>query len=378
MADEETAVTTTNVEVSEAVEVTTTDVTVRETVRETVTVEEETAVTDNEHTKTEEENENKVFVGNLAFQTTESELSEFFGKTGKVVKANIITRGTRSLGYGFVALETKEDADKVIAELNRQELGGRSINVEAAKPKTDSGPPSFHASRRGRGRYHMHGRVRGRGRGHGRGGRGRGRGGWRGRRRFSSRNDDPSAPNDTTAPTDTMNANGTHDDNIHKTGRSSYRSRRGGRGRGRGRGRFSSRRRPNSSYAAGAVKTGDPSKTIVFVANLPFSVNDDGLKDIFKDYQVKSAHVVRRRGGRSKGFGFVELVDENEQKNALEGLKSVQSEGRELVIKVALSDQQAHVDEEKAGGEEVGETNATAAGPAANEEPKKEEETANA
>jgi RNA recognition motif-containing protein len=175
-----------------------------------------------------------------------------------------------------------------------------------------------------------------------------------------------------------MNANGTHDDNIHKTGRSSYRSRRGGRGRGRGRGRFSSRRRPNSSYAAGAVKTGDPSKTIVFVANLPFSVNDDGLKDIFKDYQVKSAHVVRRRGGRSKGFGFVELVDENEQKNALEGLKSVQSEGRELVIKVALSDQQAHVDEEKAGGEEVGETNATAAGPAANEEPKKEEETANA
>jgi RNA recognition motif-containing protein len=89
------------------------------------------------------------------------------------------------------------------------------------------------------------------------------------------------------------------------------------------------------------MKTGEPSKTVVFVANLPFSIDDDGLKDIFKDYNVSSAHVVRRRvGNRSKGFGFVELSDEEEQKKALEGLKDVQSEGRTLVIKVALSDQQ--------------------------------------
>ena len=88
-------------------------------------------------------------------------------------------------------------------------------------------------------------------------------------------------------------------------------------------------------------RTGEPSKTVVFVANLPFSIDDDGLKDIFKDYNVTSAHVVRRRvGGRSKGFGFVELSDEEEQKKALEGLKDVESEGRVLVIKVALSDQQ--------------------------------------
>ncbi|CAG8554653.1 10230_t:CDS:2 [Paraglomus occultum] len=373
MAAEETAVTTETATTTVVVEAAATEVTTTAVVQETETVQ-ETAVTDSEPVKLEEENENKVFVGNLSFQTTEPELAEFFGKFGKVVKANIITRGTRSLGYGFVALETKEDAEKVIAELNREELGGRSINVEAAKPKTDTGnPPAFHSSRRGRGRYHLRGRG-GRGRGRGSRGRGRGRGGWQGRRRFSGRNEDSAAvpSNDTAA--DAPNTNGAHADEsgTHKSNRG-YRSRRPrGRG-GRGRGRFSRRRPANSNYAAGAAKTGDPSKTIVFVANLPFSVNDDGLKEIFKDYQVKSAHVVRRRGGRSKGFGFVELIDENEQTRALEGLKNVQSEGRELVIKVALSDQQAHMDEEKAGGQEGGEVSASAANPPANEEPNNEE-----
>jgi len=66
-------------------------------------------VSTKEETKQEEY---KVFVGNLAFSTSEQQLSDFFNKTGKVVKANIITRGTRSLGYGFVALETEEDAKK--------------------------------------------------------------------------------------------------------------------------------------------------------------------------------------------------------------------------------------------------------------------------
>ncbi|CAI2181813.1 15325_t:CDS:1 [Funneliformis geosporum] len=86
------------------------------------------------------------------------------------------------------------------------------------------------------------------------------------------------------------------------------------------------------------MKTREPSKTVVFVANLPFSIDDDGLKDIFKNYNVTSAHVVRHRvSGRPKGFGFVELSDEEEQKKALEELKNVESEGRVLVIKVAIS-----------------------------------------
>ena len=62
------------------------------------------------------------------------------------ISANIVTRGTRSLGYGFVALETEEDAKKVVDKLSNQELDGRRINVEVAKPKA-AAPP---APRRGR------------------------------------------------------------------------------------------------------------------------------------------------------------------------------------------------------------------------------------
>ncbi|CAG8800227.1 4475_t:CDS:1, partial [Gigaspora rosea] len=44
--------------------------------------------------------------------------------------------GTRSLGYGFVTLETEKDANKVVEELNKKELDGRQINVEVAKPNS--------------------------------------------------------------------------------------------------------------------------------------------------------------------------------------------------------------------------------------------------
>ncbi|KAI8594257.1 RNA-binding region RNP-1, partial [Dissophora ornata] len=86
---------------------------------------------------------------------------------------------------------------------------------------------------------------------------------------------------------------------------------------------------------------GPPSKNTVFVANLPFSMDDEGLNELFAAFKVVSAHVVRHRdSGRSKGFGFVELEDENEQQNVLEQMRNVESDGRELVIKIALSEQQ--------------------------------------
>jgi hypothetical protein len=95
------------------------------------------------------------------------------------------------------------------------------------------------------------------------------------------------------------------------------------------------------------VPTGEPSKTTIFVANLPFSLDDEGLKAVFKEYKVKSAKVIlRRKSGRSKGFGFVELEDEDEQQKILAGGPYV-SEERELSLKVALADER-HAEEEEA------------------------------
>jgi len=90
--------------------------------------------------------------------------------------------------------------------------------------------------------------------------------------------------------------------------------------------------------------TGEPSKTTVFVANLPFSIDDAGLAAALKDYKCKSVKVVLRRGtGRSKGFGFVELEDEAEQAKLLSASPIVVEE-RELSIKVALSDDRSAAD----------------------------------
>ncbi|GBC02726.1 hypothetical protein RclHR1_04780013 [Rhizophagus clarus] len=58
---------------------------------------------------------------------------------------------------------------------------------------------------------------------------------------------------------------------------------RGGGGRGRGRGR---NYRPNANRPNSKMKTEEPSKTAVFVANLPFSIDDDGLKNIFEEYNA--------------------------------------------------------------------------------------------
>ena len=76
----------------------------------------------------------KIFVGNLSFQTTESDLTNTFSQYGHVEAVAIITdRETgRSKGFGFVTMT--EGADKAIAQLSGSELNGRMLTVNEAKP----------------------------------------------------------------------------------------------------------------------------------------------------------------------------------------------------------------------------------------------------
>lgn len=79
---------------------------------------------------------------------------------------------------------------------------------------------------------------------------------------------------------------------------------------------------------------GEPSKTLLFVANLPFAFSDEQLKAAFEGFQVKTATVVKRRfGTRTKGFGFVDLENEEEQQRALKEVHGKQVEGRDLQLK---------------------------------------------
>ncbi len=85
--------------------------------------------------------DNKLFVGSIAWATTEEALKEFFAQVGEVVEAKIIIdRQTgRSKGFGFVTMATEEGAQKAVAELNGKELDGREIKVsKALPPKRDN------------------------------------------------------------------------------------------------------------------------------------------------------------------------------------------------------------------------------------------------
>jgi cold-inducible RNA-binding protein len=78
----------------------------------------------------------KLFVGGLSFKTTEQGLADAFAKAGKVISAVIIMdRMThRSKGFGFVEMENDEEADAAIAMYNDQELDGRKVVVNEARP----------------------------------------------------------------------------------------------------------------------------------------------------------------------------------------------------------------------------------------------------
>ena len=78
----------------------------------------------------------KLFVGSLAWATTDDSLSALFSQVGTVTSARVITdRATgRSKGFGFVEMSSDEEAQKAVAELNGKDLDGRAIVVNEARP----------------------------------------------------------------------------------------------------------------------------------------------------------------------------------------------------------------------------------------------------
>jgi len=78
----------------------------------------------------------KLFIGGLSFSTSNERLREVFAEAGTVESASVVTdRETgRSRGFGFVEMATTAAADAAVKKLNGQEVDGRAIRVELAKP----------------------------------------------------------------------------------------------------------------------------------------------------------------------------------------------------------------------------------------------------
>lgn len=117
------------------------------------------------------------------------------------------------------------------------------------------------------------------------------------------------------------------------------------RGRGRGRGGRGGARGARTRREA---PTGEPSKTVVFVGNLPYNVVDQDLVNIFDDYKVETARVIRIFNGASRGFGFVTFASEDEHKKAVERMSEVWCDDRKLIVRAAISEEGRSKDSETA------------------------------
>lgn len=313
----------------------------------------------------EEENVHKVFVGNLSYKIKEEELENYFGQAGNVLNATIVHYNGRSAGFGFVTFETQEMAEEAVRLLDKTECLDRPINVERTTLRAER-------ESTGRGRR-------------GRGARGRAPRGRRGRvsqapheGEDSQNVPSQSAEGETEGEANDENKQqskprpkrknnrrkpaATNDEDDTKQETKEQQNDSGAPASERKRAPRPRRVRKPRVVADGEEVAGDeeakvakprerrprkvrprgpPSEKTLFVANLPFSLTDDGLSELFKDFKISSAHVVPRRGTKgNKGFGYVELATHDEQLRAVEELTAnvISTDGRDLSVKVALEE----------------------------------------
>ena len=92
-----------------------------------------------------------LFIGSLAYATTDDSLRAFFEQVGPIASARVITDrdSGRSKGFGFVEFENEDDNQKAIDQLDGKELDGRTISVGLARPKEDRPRRDFGGNDRG-------------------------------------------------------------------------------------------------------------------------------------------------------------------------------------------------------------------------------------
>jgi len=277
----------------------------------------------------------KVFAGNLAYSTTDEGLKTFFAPVqSDVLSVQVIQRGTRSAGYGFVALATAEAAQKAVEALDKKELDGRQVIVEVAKPsdQKDKEKKEKKAKRRPgrRGSKAVPGEVS-----------------------EAEANGDAPKADAAAAP---------ESDEAAKPKKKKKKAARKPKAKDEDGApaaadaeatpadlsapkkapRARKPKAPRPPRPAGEDPVGEQSSTMLFVANLGFNIDDAGLSALFTDagIAVTSARIVRRRWGqprKSKGYGFVDVGGEEEQKKAIEALQGKEVGGRAIAVKIAVN-----------------------------------------
>ncbi|KAF8761344.1 RNA recognition motif [Rhizoctonia solani] len=337
-----------------------------------------------------EETGHKVFAGNLAYATTDEGLKKFFESfSNDIVSSEVIHRGSRPAGYGFVTFKTLGAAEKAVTDLNDKELEGRPIIVQLAKPASEKekernerrskrratgrrnarAPPGevTEAEAEGQAEESKPGLVEKaenavegaaaavgdalkpkKKKKWGRKGKGK---------KGPTTSSDAVAEGEQTTETPAGEPSAAGADAVNGAADSAPRQKAK---------KPRTPRAPRPPRPAGEQPEGQPSKNMLFVANLAFSVDDARLKHLHGcRYQccIRSSRYASLGARRSKGFGFVDVGNEEEQKKALAHFAPVESgdgsapaggkeiDGRQIAVKVAVD----------APKREAGETDADAA-----------------
>lgn len=290
----------------------------------------------------------RLYIGNLAYPTTEGELKDFF-KNYLVESVSIPKnpRTDRPVGYAFVDLSTPSEAERAIEELSGKEILERKVSVQLARKPEPAGEKAADAANgEGSGGEGSRRRASGRGRGRGRGRGGRGaRGGRAGEAGEEKKEGETGAADaQATAATDA--------DATTETSKNQARA-------------------PRERRERGPPADGIASKTKVMVANLPYDLTEEKLVELFKAYEPSSAKIALRpiprfmikklqaRGEarKGRGFGFVTLASEELQQKAVAEMNGKEIEGREIAVKVAIdspdkTDEEANAPEGEADTKE--------------------------
>jgi len=98
-------------------------------------------------------NQNRLFVGNLSYQTMENDLQDYFSQVGVVTSVNLMLDKVtgKSRGFAFVEFATSEEANKAVEQLHNKEFQGRTLTVNVARPREER-PPRWAGSGRGEAR----------------------------------------------------------------------------------------------------------------------------------------------------------------------------------------------------------------------------------
>jgi RNA recognition motif-containing protein len=303
----------------------------------------------------------RLYIGNLAYSTTDEQLKEFFhGFSIESTSIPTNPRTGRAVGYAFVDLTTKEEADRAIEELSGKEVQERKVSVQLARKPGSYGKGAKKetnedgATSAPEGEDHaQQGDHPKKGRGHfkSRGSRKSGRSGKRGPRGGETTETGEEAP--TNVPGQVLPLVEATNVTSEASGEAAPAAAAEGSAPNAVKGKKKRR---------GPPENGIPSSTKIMVANLPYELSEEKLKELFQDYEPESAKIALRpiphymvrklqaRGEprKGRGFGFVTLASEEMQKKAVAEMNGKEVDGREIAVKVAIDSHTENEDKENA------------------------------